>query len=261
MIYILLYSVNIIPTFTFEIHWNGTRAEISYWLLWFENGFLSWETCFSITRGLCRSPYYPVLLKAWNAQENAWPQAVLSLFSYPSFPEPGESPAALLIGGSDNIIITALNGSRLQTLKQLDSNGTHGLDFNHKEESVCWVTFSESSGQLRCARMKKASGFTKEQEVKTVQNLHGMIAKQSCLHWDHAEIKLSIHSFFMGDVRWEMYSCVQFRIRSDILIPIQLKPEFWFHVFKNDTKSNTFIMFHNEIILIYTDYIGHLQKI
>uniref|UniRef100_A0A8C2L9E4 Low density lipoprotein receptor-related protein 1Bb n=1 Tax=Cyprinus carpio TaxID=7962 RepID=A0A8C2L9E4_CYPCA len=45
---------------------------------------------------------------------------------------------ALLIGGSDNIIITALNGSRLQTLKQLDSNGTHGLDFNHKEESVCW---------------------------------------------------------------------------------------------------------------------------
>uniref|UniRef100_A0A8C1IX14 Low density lipoprotein receptor-related protein 1Bb n=1 Tax=Cyprinus carpio TaxID=7962 RepID=A0A8C1IX14_CYPCA len=81
-------------------------------------------------------------------------------------------PAALLIGGSDNIIITALNGSRLQTLKQLDSNGTHGLDFNHKEESVCWVTSSESSGQLRCARMRKASGFTKEQEVKTVQNLN-----------------------------------------------------------------------------------------
>uniref|UniRef100_A0A8C1IU80 Low density lipoprotein receptor-related protein 1Bb n=1 Tax=Cyprinus carpio TaxID=7962 RepID=A0A8C1IU80_CYPCA len=86
--------------------------------------------------------------------------------------ETGESPAALLIGGSDNIIITALNGSRLQTLKQLDSNGTHGLDFNHKEESVCWVTSSESSGQLRCARMRKASGFTKEQEVKTVQNLN-----------------------------------------------------------------------------------------
>ncbi|XP_056127208.1 low-density lipoprotein receptor-related protein 1B isoform X1 [Rhinichthys klamathensis goyatoka] len=86
--------------------------------------------------------------------------------------EPGENPAALLIGGSDNIIITALNGSRLQTLKQLDSNGTHGLDFNHKEESVCWVTSSESSGQLRCARMRKASGFTKEQEVKTIQNLH-----------------------------------------------------------------------------------------
>ncbi|KAG1968580.1 low-density lipoprotein receptor-related protein 1B [Pimephales promelas] len=86
--------------------------------------------------------------------------------------EPGENPASLLIGGSDNIIITALNGSRLQTLKQLYSNGTHGLDFNHKEESVCWVTSSESSGQLRCARMRKASGFTKEQEVKTIQNLH-----------------------------------------------------------------------------------------
>uniref|UniRef100_A0A8C2AJW7 Low density lipoprotein receptor-related protein 1Bb n=1 Tax=Cyprinus carpio TaxID=7962 RepID=A0A8C2AJW7_CYPCA len=82
--------------------------------------------------------------------------------------ETGENPAALLIGGSDNIIITALNGSRLQTLKQLDSNGTHGLDFNHKEESVCWVTSSESSGQLRCARMRKASGFTKEQENKNM---------------------------------------------------------------------------------------------
>lgn len=144
-------------------------------LLHFENGFLSLETCFSITRALCRSLYYPIPLKAWNAQEMPWPQAVLSLFSHPSIPEPGENPAALLIGGSDNIIITALNGSRLQTLKQLDSNGTHGLDFNHKEESVCWVTSSESSGQLRCARMRKASGFTKEQEVKTIQNLHGMV--------------------------------------------------------------------------------------
>lgn len=104
---------------------------------------------------------------------NSWPQAVLSPFSCPSIPEPGENPAALLIGGSDSIVITALNGSRLQTLKQLDLNGTHGLDFNHKEESVCWVTSSGSTGQLRCARMRKASGLTKEQEVKTVQNLHG----------------------------------------------------------------------------------------
>ncbi len=128
-----------------------------------------------------RKPVLSYSTESMECPGNAWLQAVLSLFSYPSIPETSENPAALLIGGSDNIIITALNGSRLQTLKQLDSNGTHGLDFNHKEESVCWVTSSESSGQLRCARMRKASGFTKEQEVKTVQNLHGMIPfKLSC---------------------------------------------------------------------------------
>ncbi|XP_048049460.1 low-density lipoprotein receptor-related protein 1B isoform X2 [Megalobrama amblycephala] len=116
--------------------------------------------------------------------------------------EPGENPAALLIGGSDNIIITALNGSRLQTLKQLDSNGTHGLDFNHKEESVCWVTSSESSGQLRCARMRKASGFTKEQEVKTIQNLHDV--DQLAFDW------LTGNLYFVDQASDRIFVCNQY---------------------------------------------------
>ncbi|XP_073701189.1 low-density lipoprotein receptor-related protein 1B [Garra rufa] len=116
--------------------------------------------------------------------------------------EPGENPAALLIGGSDNIIITALNGSRLQTLKQLDSNGTHGLDFNHKDESVCWVTSSESSGQLRCARMRKASGFTKEQEVKTVQNLHDV--DQLAFDW------LTGNFYFVDQASDRVFVCNQY---------------------------------------------------
>lgn len=153
-----------------------------------------------------------------------WPQAVLSLFSHPSIPEPGENPAALLIGGSDNIIITALNGSRLQTLKQLDSNGTHGLDFNHKEESVCWVTSSESSGQLRCARMRKASGFTKEQEVKTIQNLHGMVQSvfyTLLLHWGHGATKL-MHSFWWvirpREMKFKEMQCRNFIFQKELLI-------------------------------------------
>uniref|UniRef100_A0A8C1BL65 Low density lipoprotein receptor-related protein 1Bb n=1 Tax=Cyprinus carpio carpio TaxID=630221 RepID=A0A8C1BL65_CYPCA len=103
---------------------------------------------------------------------------------------------------SDNIIITALNGSRLQTLKQLDSNGTHGLDFNHKEESVCWVTSSESSGQLRCARMRKASGFTKEQEVKTVQNLHDV--DQLAFDW------LTGNFYFVDQASNRIFVCNQY---------------------------------------------------
>lgn len=162
------------------------------------------------------------------------PVLKLSLFSYPSIPETGENPAALLIGGSDNIIITALNGSRLQTLKQLDSNGTHGLDFNHKEESVCWVTSSESSGQLRCARMRKASGFTKEQEVKTVQNLHGMIPVklsyiENTIHWKKPDALILMVDETKGDDK--IYGCAQFWAESALEIPIQFKQdaEFEFH--------------------------------
>ncbi|XP_049341186.1 low-density lipoprotein receptor-related protein 1B isoform X1 [Astyanax mexicanus] len=95
--------------------------------------------------------------------------------------EPGENPAALLIGNLDNIVITALNGSSVQTLKLLDTNGTHALDFNHNEDSVCWVTSSESTGQLWCAKMRKPSSFSKEREIKTVQNLHNV--EQMAIDW------------------------------------------------------------------------------
>uniref|UniRef100_A0AAR2L6Z9 EGF-like domain-containing protein n=1 Tax=Pygocentrus nattereri TaxID=42514 RepID=A0AAR2L6Z9_PYGNA len=95
--------------------------------------------------------------------------------------EPGESPAALLIGSLDNIVITALNGSSVQTLKLLDSNGTHALDFYHNEDSACWVTSSESTGQLWCAKMRKPSSFSKEREIKTVQSLHNV--EQMAIDW------------------------------------------------------------------------------
>lgn len=86
--------------------------------------------------------------------------------------DPSESPAALMIASLDNIVITALNGSSLQILKFLDSNGTHSLDFNHNEESVCWVTSSRSAGQLWCAKMRKPIGFSKEREIKSGQSFH-----------------------------------------------------------------------------------------
>lgn len=83
-----------------------------------------------------------------------------------------ESPAALMIASLDNIVITALNGSGVQILKFLDPNGTHSLDFNHNEESVCWVTSSMSAGKLWCAKMRKPSGFSKEREIKSAQSFH-----------------------------------------------------------------------------------------
>lgn len=77
----------------------------------------------------------------------------------------------LLIGGSDSIVITHLNGTGLQPLRSLSVNGTLALDFQNSQESVCWVLSTESSGQLRCAETRNLRGFTREKEIRTQQSL------------------------------------------------------------------------------------------
>lgn len=77
----------------------------------------------------------------------------------------------LLIGGSDRIVITHLNGTGLQPMRSLSVNGTLALDFQHSQESVCWVLSTESSGQLCCAETRNLRGFTREQEIRTQQRL------------------------------------------------------------------------------------------
>lgn len=77
----------------------------------------------------------------------------------------------LLIGGSNRIVITSLNGTGLQPLRSLSANGTLSLDFQHSHETVCWVLSTESSGQLRCAETRNLRGFTREQEIRTQRSL------------------------------------------------------------------------------------------
>lgn len=89
-------------------------------------------------------------------------------------PDPGDSPPALLIGRSDCIATTRLNGSNLQTLKLLDENGSLSLDYNYQEKEVCWLLSSDSLRRLRCAKMKNLNGFTMEMDIKTVQSLQSM---------------------------------------------------------------------------------------
>lgn len=98
--------------------------------------------------------------------------------------DPGDSRPALLIGGSDRIVVTHLNGSGLQPLRSLRINGTLALDFQQNQESVCWVLSSESSGQLRCAVTRSLRGFTREQEIRTQQSLQRMfISVPSFVHF------------------------------------------------------------------------------
>lgn len=101
-----------------------------------------------------------------------FPQFLQMYFS--CVPDPGDAPPALLIGRSDCIATTRLNGSSLQTLKLLDENGSLSLDYNYQEKEVCWLLSSDSSRRLRCAKMKNLNGFTMEMDIKTVQSLQSM---------------------------------------------------------------------------------------
>uniref|UniRef100_A0AAY4BR92 EGF-like domain-containing protein n=1 Tax=Denticeps clupeoides TaxID=299321 RepID=A0AAY4BR92_9TELE len=112
---------------------------------------------------------------------------------------PGESPAVLLIGSSDNIMVTHINGSTLQTLRRLDTNGTLSLDLNANQESVCWVTSTESSGRLRCARLKKLSGLWGDREIKTAQSLQNI--EQMAIDW------LTGNFYFVDRVSDRIFVC------------------------------------------------------
>jgi len=110
--------------------------------------------------------------------------------------DPGDSRPMLLIGGSDRIVITHLNGTGLRPLRSLSGNGTLALDFQHNQESVCWALSTESSGQLRCAETRNLRGFTREQEIRTQQSLQRMfLAVYSSLLSQHIHLFISLLFF------------------------------------------------------------------
>uniref|UniRef100_A0A8D2ZZH8 EGF-like domain-containing protein n=1 Tax=Scophthalmus maximus TaxID=52904 RepID=A0A8D2ZZH8_SCOMX len=113
--------------------------------------------------------------------------------------DPGDSRAVLLIGGPDRIVITHLNGTGLKPMRSLSANGTLALDFQHKQESVCWVLSTESSGQLRCAEMRNLRGFTREQEIKTQQSLQHV--EQMAIDW------LTGNYYFVDRVTDKIFVC------------------------------------------------------
>lgn len=108
----------------------------------------------------------------------------------------------LLIGGSDRIVIAHLNGTGLQPLRSLSVNGTLALDFQHHQESVCWVLSTESSGQLRCAEMRNLRGLTREQEIRTQQSLQRTFsAVHSCLYLQYIFLSLPYLSDKLSDLK------------------------------------------------------------
>uniref|UniRef100_A0A8C7IEQ3 EGF-like domain-containing protein n=1 Tax=Oncorhynchus kisutch TaxID=8019 RepID=A0A8C7IEQ3_ONCKI len=113
--------------------------------------------------------------------------------------DPGDSPPALLIGRSDCIATTRLNGSNLQTLKLLDENGYLSLDYNYQEKEVCWLLSSDSLRRLRCAKMKNLNGFTMEMDIKTVQSLQNV--EHMTIDW------LTGNFYFVDHVSDKIFVC------------------------------------------------------
>ncbi|XP_037542041.1 low-density lipoprotein receptor-related protein 1B [Nematolebias whitei] len=113
--------------------------------------------------------------------------------------DPGDGHPMLLIGGSDRIVITHLNGTSLQPLRSLSVNGTLALDFQHSQESVCWTVSTESSGQLRCAVMRNLRGITREREIRTQQSLQ--YVEQMAIDW------LTGNVYFVDRVTGRIFVC------------------------------------------------------
>uniref|UniRef100_A0A8C5HU04 EGF-like domain-containing protein n=1 Tax=Gouania willdenowi TaxID=441366 RepID=A0A8C5HU04_GOUWI len=113
--------------------------------------------------------------------------------------DPGDIRPVLLIGGPERIVITHLNGTGLQPLRSLSVNGTLALDFQHNQESVCWALSTDSSGKLHCAIAKNRRGFTREQEMKTQQNLQHV--EQMAIDW------LTGNFYFVDRVAGKIFVC------------------------------------------------------
>lgn len=85
--------------------------------------------------------------------------------------DPGDKPPVLLTTNMNSISVVYLNGSSMPNLKSMETNGTQILDFIYREESLCWLSVAQDTGQLWCARMTKLKGFSEKHEIRIGQNL------------------------------------------------------------------------------------------
>jgi len=85
--------------------------------------------------------------------------------------DPGDKPPVLLTTNMNSISVVYLNGSSMPNLKSMETNGTQIVDFIYREESLCWLSVAQDTGQLWCARMTKLKVFSEIHEIRIGQNL------------------------------------------------------------------------------------------
>ncbi|XP_021325253.1 low-density lipoprotein receptor-related protein 1B isoform X1 [Danio rerio] len=113
--------------------------------------------------------------------------------------DPGDKPPVLLTTNLNFISVLYLNGSTMPNLKSMETNGTQMLDFIYREESLCWLSVVQDTGQLWCARMTKLKGFSEKHQIRIGQNLQNV--EHMAIDW------LTGNFYFVDRVNDRIFVC------------------------------------------------------
>uniref|UniRef100_A0A671SCE3 Low density lipoprotein receptor-related protein 1Ba n=1 Tax=Sinocyclocheilus anshuiensis TaxID=1608454 RepID=A0A671SCE3_9TELE len=113
--------------------------------------------------------------------------------------DPGDKPPVLLTTNMNSISVVYLNGSSMPNLKSMETNGTQILDFIYREESLCWLSVAQDTGQLWCARMTKLKGFSEKHQIRIGQNLQNV--EHMAIDW------LTGNFYFVDRVNDRIFVC------------------------------------------------------
>uniref|UniRef100_A0A8C1SK69 Low density lipoprotein receptor-related protein 1Ba n=1 Tax=Cyprinus carpio TaxID=7962 RepID=A0A8C1SK69_CYPCA len=113
--------------------------------------------------------------------------------------DPGDKPPVLLTANMNSISVVYLNGSSMPNLKSMETNGTQILDIIYREESLCWLSVVQDTGQLWCARMSKLKGFSEKHQIRIGQNLQNV--EHMAIDW------LTGNFYFVDRVNDRIFVC------------------------------------------------------
>uniref|UniRef100_A0A8C2AJR3 Low density lipoprotein receptor-related protein 1Ba n=1 Tax=Cyprinus carpio TaxID=7962 RepID=A0A8C2AJR3_CYPCA len=113
--------------------------------------------------------------------------------------DPGDKPPVLLTANMNSISVVYLNGSSMPNLKSMDTSGIQLLDFIYREESLCWLSLAQDTGQLWCARMTKLKGFSEKRQIRIGQNLQNV--EHMAIDW------LTGNFYFVDRVNDRIFMC------------------------------------------------------
>ncbi|XP_016148446.1 low-density lipoprotein receptor-related protein 1B [Sinocyclocheilus grahami] len=113
--------------------------------------------------------------------------------------DPGDKPPVLLTANMNYISVVYLNGSSMPNIKSMETNGTQILDFIYREESLCWLSLAQDTGQLWCARITKLKGFSEKRQIRIGQNLQNV--EHMAIDW------LTGNFYFVDRVNDRIFVC------------------------------------------------------
>uniref|UniRef100_A0A670IUS4 LDL receptor related protein 1 n=1 Tax=Podarcis muralis TaxID=64176 RepID=A0A670IUS4_PODMU len=130
--------------------------------------------------------------------------------------EPVDRPPILLIANSQNIMATFLNGGSVPNITPTSTKQTTAMDFNYREDTVCWVHVGDSSSQtiLKCAKIPNLKGFVEEWTINISLSLHHV--EQMAIDW------LTGNFYFVDDIDDRIFVCNKNGVTCVTLLDLEL---------------------------------------